>query len=1095
MTGAGKTLSGTGTFIDIKRIQIDANITIPAGSNLNLTLQSEIRVGNNNPATLTINGTITGTSQANGNRIIRVDNNNAAGVIINGAINAPNSFVEIQSGAAAPNNGLVTNNGTVTLQYLDGNNDASSTWTQGVNSNLTLSQPAQGWIGTFNASATGNTVTYNSPATPLTPSGNTYYNLAGSGVTCPHGFTVPGSDPCAPPAGTTTVTASPTACTNVTGIGTQAWGTLTGPLASDNAYATASVNDNQTTNYLQCTGYGFAIPAGATINGITVNVERRTSGNPVRDAAMRLVRAGAIETTDRSTATNYTTADVIEAHGGMADLWGASWTAADINNASFGAALASIKAGTAGGARTVRVDHMSISVNYSLAFPTVLSINRASADPTSPATSVDWTVTFSESVTGVDAADFALVMGGGVTGAAITGVTGSGTTWTVTAYTGAGAGTLGLNLADNDTIIDAALAPLGGAGAGNGNFTGQVYTVQSTTSGFIFTNSPCVHNIAFGAPGQTCVLISWSPQIAGQNLTGIYITRVNTSGVPTRLHPTQNRTRNMEFGLSCHDPVANAGIHATFAGATLPLCQANGAIPAAWSSTVTVTFPGGSPSSNISYTFNYADVGRVELWMRNNANPTETGNSGAFVVKPAGFVLSNIKCATADAANCGAGALAMPTPGDNPGAANAAGVTFIRAGHPFTVTVTAKNALGGITANYGQETTAESVKLTSALVTGLGLTNNPSIGGTLGAFSNGIATGTAFTWNEVGIITLTPSVGDGDYLGAGNVTGSTSSNIGRFYAAKFALSGGVIANRTGLGGICAVAGCDTFTYMGEQMSAMFTLTAQAVDGTTTLQNYNYSATAANNFAKLDPTATGNPLALAAVDTGTPRTVAALDTTTYGVASGSFAGGIASVTASFMVTRGGSASGPFGALDVGVNPADSDGAALATLDLAVNAGGTPNTHGKVGTTKARYGRMKLSNAHGSELLNLSVPMEAQYWQGQYWAQNSLDDATTIIQDNIRLATISGPAVTISGVIKDAAGKWRIVLNKPLARASSNVCLDLDVGATGDMTCVATATPLSMPYLQTGAAFDKDPTSRATFGVYKGNNEFIYLREIY
>ena len=63
-----------------------------------------------------------------------------------------------------------------------------------------------------------------------------------------------------------------------------------------------------------------------------------------------------------------------------------------------------------------------------------------------------WTVVFSESVTGVDAADFALVTTGAVTGATITTVSGSGSQYTVTANTGTGNGTLGLNLVDNDTI-------------------------------------------------------------------------------------------------------------------------------------------------------------------------------------------------------------------------------------------------------------------------------------------------------------------------------------------------------------------------------------------------------------------------------------------------------------------------------------------------------------------------------------------------------------------------------------------------------------------------------------------------------------------
>ena len=78
--------------------------------------------------------------------------------------------------------------------------------------------------------------------------------------------------------------------------------------------------------------------------------------------------------------------------------------------------------------------------------PTIVSINRADTNPTSAAT-VNFTVTFSESVIGVTSANFALVSGGGLTGASITGVTGTGATRTVTATTGSNGGTLGLNLA------------------------------------------------------------------------------------------------------------------------------------------------------------------------------------------------------------------------------------------------------------------------------------------------------------------------------------------------------------------------------------------------------------------------------------------------------------------------------------------------------------------------------------------------------------------------------------------------------------------------------------------------------------------------
>ena len=94
--------------------------------------------------------------------------------------------------------------------------------------------------------------------------------------------------------------------------------------------------------------------------------------------------------------------------------------------------------------------------------------------------SVQWAVTFSESVTGVDAADFALVATGTVAGAAITNVSGSGNSYTVTAGTGTGSGTLGLNLVDNDSILDLSANRLGGTGLGNGTFTGQSYTIDKT---------------------------------------------------------------------------------------------------------------------------------------------------------------------------------------------------------------------------------------------------------------------------------------------------------------------------------------------------------------------------------------------------------------------------------------------------------------------------------------------------------------------------------------------------------------------------------------------------------------------------------------
>lgn len=109
--------------------------------------------------------------------------------------------------------------------------------------------------------------------------------------------------------------------------------------------------------------------------------------------------------------------------------------------------------------------------------PLVQSITRLDVNPTSAA-SVRFSVVFTEAVSGVDVGDFALTVSG-ISGTAITGVSGGTTSYTVTVSTGSGLGTIRLDLLDDDTIADQAANPLGGAGAGNGSFTaGETYTVR-----------------------------------------------------------------------------------------------------------------------------------------------------------------------------------------------------------------------------------------------------------------------------------------------------------------------------------------------------------------------------------------------------------------------------------------------------------------------------------------------------------------------------------------------------------------------------------------------------------------------------------------
>jgi uncharacterized protein YkwD len=124
----------------------------------------------------------------------------------------------------------------------------------------------------------------------------------------------------------------------------------------------------------------------------------------------------------------------------------------------------------------------------------VSSITRANDTPTNLA-SVDFTVTFTTSVTGVDMGDFDLTTSG-VSNAAITNLTGSSAIYTVSVNTGTGNGTIRLDLMDDDSIVDGANHPLGGAGAGNGDFnSGETYSILKTAP------KPSVPVLLTPAPG------------------------------------------------------------------------------------------------------------------------------------------------------------------------------------------------------------------------------------------------------------------------------------------------------------------------------------------------------------------------------------------------------------------------------------------------------------------------------------------------------------------------------------------------------------------------------------------------------------------
>jgi hypothetical protein len=142
--------------------------------------------------------------------------------------------------------------------------------------------------------------------------------------------------------------------------------------------------------------------------------------------------------------------------------------------------IADAGANKLGGSGTGNGNLTGATYTIDLVAPTVTSIQRVDTSPANASATVHWTVAFSEPVTGVDITDFTLAHTGSQTGGTISSISGTGTTYTVTSSTGGGDGTLGLNLVDDDTIIDTLTNKLGGTGTGNGNLTGATYTIDNT---------------------------------------------------------------------------------------------------------------------------------------------------------------------------------------------------------------------------------------------------------------------------------------------------------------------------------------------------------------------------------------------------------------------------------------------------------------------------------------------------------------------------------------------------------------------------------------------------------------------------------------
>jgi hypothetical protein len=158
----------------------------------------------------------------------------------------------------------------------------------------------------------------------------------------------------------TATSASPASITNDPSIGTELWTTS---LPSSVIVAFPAVPESQ---YLTATDFGFSIPANATITGIEVAVSKVTPVNAepgtLFDLAVRIVKGGVIGSADRSDLTAWPNPAQTITHGGASDLWGKTWTPADINAGDFGFAIAVEHTGTL--CEQAQVNTIQITVHF-----------------------------------------------------------------------------------------------------------------------------------------------------------------------------------------------------------------------------------------------------------------------------------------------------------------------------------------------------------------------------------------------------------------------------------------------------------------------------------------------------------------------------------------------------------------------------------------------------------------------------------------------------------------------------------------------------------------------------------------------------------
>lgn len=140
-----------------------------------------------------------------------------------------------------------------------------------------------------------------------------------------------------------------------------------GNIASSGLTATCLIPASGLSDKLEATSFGFAIPAGAIINGIQASVNRKASvASQVMDNGIFLLKTNTTPVgSDHSVGGTWPTSSTAQGYGTTADLWGTTWTSAEVNASTFGLSITAANNDVSSRTATVTA-FVTITVTYTM---------------------------------------------------------------------------------------------------------------------------------------------------------------------------------------------------------------------------------------------------------------------------------------------------------------------------------------------------------------------------------------------------------------------------------------------------------------------------------------------------------------------------------------------------------------------------------------------------------------------------------------------------------------------------------------------------------------------------------------------------------